>query len=136
MKESSPSLRPCHRTGNCCRGRGSVYLTPVDTLRIAEHLEASVFDFLLKYTHRTPHGPVLRVQGGYDGDGSCIFLSTDCDCSVQSVKPQQCAAYPMWERLESDAVAFEHARSECGMIGHLSHDAFRQLYASSQVRTR
>lgn len=134
--ESPPSLRPCHRTGNCCRGRGEVFLTPVDTLRLAEHLGLSDFDFRLQYTHRTSHGPVLRVQGGHDGDGSCIFLSEDCGCSVQSVKPQQCVAYPLWGRLEADAAAFERARSECGMIDHLTHDAFRQLYASSQVRTR
>ena len=133
---TSPRLRPCQRTGSCCRGRGAVYLTPVDTVRIAAHLGCSTLDLRLQYTHATPQGPVLRIQGGFDGDGSCIFLDADCGCSIQPVKPQQCAAYPLWARLASDAVAFADAQRECGMIDHLTHAAFRQLYASSQVRNR
>lgn len=133
---TTPQIRPCHRTGNCCRGRGSCTLTPADTARIAKHLGLSAFDFRLRYTHDSPRGPVLKIRGGYSGDGSCIFLTEDSACAVQPVKPQQCTDYPLWERLAEDAEAFERARSECGMLRHLSHPEFQRIYAASQVRTR
>jgi Fe-S-cluster containining protein len=132
----SSHIRPCHRTGNCCRGRGVCTLTPEDTDRIAAHLGLSVLDFRLRYTHDSPRGPVLRIRGGSDGDGSCIFLGEDAACAVQAVKPRQCVEYPLWEHLYADADAFARARSECGMIGHLSHAEFRRIYAASQSRTR
>ncbi len=131
-----PQLHACHRTGNCCRGRGSCTLTPADTDRIAAHLELSVFDFRLRYTHASPRGPVLKIRGGYRGDGSCVFLTEEGACEIQPVKPQQCTDYPLWERLAEDSEAFEHARSECGMLRHLSHAEFQQIYAASQDRTR
>ena len=134
--EQPPHIRPCHRTGNCCRGRGSCTLTPDDVTAIAGHLGLSVFDFRLRYTHDSPRGPVLKIRGGYAGDGSCIFLTDDAACAVQPVKPRQCREYPLWSQLVADPAAFEQARRECGMIGHLSHEQFCAIYAVSQARMR
>lgn len=128
-------IRPCSRSGNCCRGRGDCYLTPADTARIADHLDLSVFDFRLSYTHTTRLGTILKVRDGYRGDGSCIFLESDQSCAIQPVKPTQCTDYPLWERFYRDAAAFERARSECAMIGHLSHRAFQRIYALSRSPT-
>ena len=89
-----PIFYECQRCTACCRWPGQVRLTKEEISRLAAFKGLSEAEFIQQFTR-------LRwVRGGLTlqekPDGGCVFLEGD-DCSVQSVKPQQCRDFPnLW----------------------------------------
>jgi hypothetical protein len=81
----------CQRCANCCRWPGEVVLTEGDTVRIAEFLGLSPYEFVQRHTalRRNRQGLTLLARE----DGSCEFLD-GIDCRIQAVKPEQCRGFP------------------------------------------
>ena len=84
----------CQRCGNCCRWPGEVPVSAAEISRIAAFLDLSDEAFIERYTdvRLTRTGLTLVSKP----DHECIFLD-GIDCSIQPVKPDQCAGFPnLW----------------------------------------
>jgi Fe-S-cluster containining protein len=81
----------CVRWTECCRWPGQVRLTDSEISALANFLSLSEFDFIQRHTklRADRRGLALQEKPG----GECIFLEGR-DCTVQSVKPQQCRDFP------------------------------------------
>ncbi len=108
-----PIFLECQRCTACCRWHGQVRLTDGEISRLAAFKGLSEFDFIQQFTWlRTDrHGLSLSEKP----DGECIFLEGE-DCSVQSVKPQQCREFPnLWN--------FPGSEKSCHAIPRMLNDA-------------
>ena len=84
----------CQRCTACCRWPGQVLLGDAEITRLAAFLGLSEHDFIQQNTRLRQDRRGLALQE--QPDGACIFLHGN-DCSVQSVKPQQCRDFPnLW----------------------------------------
>jgi len=90
-----PIFHDCQRCTACCRWPGQVRLTGEEITRLARFNELSEHDFIQRFTRlaHDRHGLALQEKPS----GACVFLIGN-DCSVQSVKPQQCRDFPnLWK---------------------------------------
>ena len=81
----------CERCTNCCRWPGFVNVDPAEIAQLSRFLEISEHDFIQRFTRLRPNRDGLALTD--KSNGECIFLEGR-DCSVQSVKPRQCVAFP------------------------------------------
>jgi Fe-S-cluster containining protein len=89
-----PVFYECQRCTACCRWPGQVRLTGEEITRLAAFKGMSEPDFIQQFTRLRWDRGGLALQE--KPDGGCMFLVGD-DCSVQSVKPQQCRDFPnLW----------------------------------------
>lgn len=82
----------CKCCGSCCRWEGVVRYKPEEGAAIADFLGIPEEEFIQRYT-RLAHdrrGLIFAEKA----DGACIFLTEDNLCSINPVKPHQCAAFP------------------------------------------
>ncbi|MEM8884178.1 MAG: YkgJ family cysteine cluster protein [Planctomycetota bacterium] len=104
----------CTQCGNCCTGTpGYVWLSPKEQKEIAAALDLPVEEFLRTKT-RLVHGMVSLIEMP---NGDCALLTEDRRCSIQSVKPRQCLAFPFWPRLLASKQEWERAAMRCPGIG-------------------
>jgi hypothetical protein len=89
-----PIFYECQRCTACCRWPGQVRLTNAEITRLAAFKGLSEPDFIQQFTRLRWDSGGLALQE--KSDGGCVFLDGD-DCSVQTVKPQQCRDFPnLW----------------------------------------
>lgn len=81
----------CQRCGNCCRWQGEVPVTDEEVKNIAEFLGMPLYDFVAHYTDLRVNRAGLTLIDKPNGE--CIFLD-GIDCTIQPVKPSQCAGFP------------------------------------------
>ena len=89
-----PIFYECQRCTACCRWPGEVRLSDGEIARMAQFRGMTEVAFIQEFTRLTVdrHGLSLVEKP----NGECIFLDGN-DCSVQSVKPQQCRDFPnLW----------------------------------------
>lgn len=96
----------------CCDKKGFVYITEPDLLRIAAFLGLSPSEFESRYVYRTRR--TLRLRS--PRRGNCLFLAPN-GCSIHSVKPEQCRAYPFWPEILSSRQRWSAESSACPGIG-------------------
>ncbi len=82
----------CIRCGACCDRPGYVHVTAAEIECIADYLGLTPSEFTRHYTRLTANrrGLSLIDRTG----GGCAFLNADRQCSIQAVKPRQCADFP------------------------------------------
>ncbi|MCH1409409.1 MAG: YkgJ family cysteine cluster protein [Verrucomicrobiales bacterium] len=84
----------CQRCGNCCRWHGEVPVTDSEIARIADFLGMELYDFIAKYTDLRANRAGLTLIDKPEGPANeCVFLD-GIDCTIQEVKPSQCAGFP------------------------------------------
>jgi len=89
-----PIFHECQRCTACCRWPGEVRLDDGEIARVAAFKDMSEVEFIQRFTRLTKDRRGLSLQE--KSNGECIFLDGH-DCSVQSVKPQQCRDFPnLW----------------------------------------
>tara|TARA_R110002096_G_scaffold33146_26_gene95940 strand:+ start:1756 stop:2091 length:336 start_codon:yes stop_codon:yes gene_type:complete len=81
----------CQRCTNCCQWPGEVPLSEREVQSIAEHLNVPLYDFVEEYTKLRLNRRGLTLKEKPNGE--CVFLD-GIDCSIQKVKPDQCAGFP------------------------------------------
>ncbi|MBQ7652677.1 MAG: glycosyltransferase [Victivallales bacterium] len=119
----------CACCGNCCRWGGYVYAKEEDFPPIAKFLGITVEEFIDKYTSLAPDRSGLVFSD--KEDGSCVFQDSNNLCTINPVKPMQCATFPQdwkvppevadqchghWEEYES-----QPKNTEVAMIHVLGH---------------
>lgn len=88
----------CLRCGSCCKVSGYVRISEKENDAIASYLGMDVREFNEKFTRFTSDRPGLSLIE--KDDGSCIFLSDDLSCRINSVKPAQCSKFPFTWRFK------------------------------------
>jgi Fe-S-cluster containining protein len=100
-------------------------VTEAEITRLAALKGITEHDFIQQFMRLRPdrRGLVLQEKS----DGSCVFLDGN-DCSVQSVKPQQCRDFPnLWN--------FPGFEKVCHAIPRLvSEEEYRRLVAKATGR--
>jgi Fe-S-cluster containining protein len=88
--------------GKCCdQPGGVVFLTKSDVNRMANFHDLSFDEFITQHCTRSMNGRVILKSN--EKSGVCIFLNETKQCSIYSVRPQQCKAFPWWaENLRSE----------------------------------
>ncbi len=95
-----PVFYDCQRCTACCRWPGQVRLTGEEITRLAAFNGLSEPDFIQRFTRLTQDRRGLALQE--KPSGACVFLVGN-DCSVQSVKPQQCRDFPnLWRHPDAE----------------------------------
>ena len=98
--------------GRCCDEPGViVYLSRNDVVRLAQHANLTVPEYLKKDCTTTLDGRyVLRSN---QSDGICIYLDENKQCTIYEVRPQQCKAFPWWaENLRSQR-SWKQVKASC-----------------------
>ncbi len=98
--------------GRCCDEPGGiVYLSPRDAERISQSHEMSVEDWLERDCRQTLDGRYVLKSRSVDD--VCIYLDDNKQCSIYSVRPQQCAAFPWWSENLATERAWKKVKEEC-----------------------
>ncbi|MFO1514538.1 MAG: YkgJ family cysteine cluster protein [Verrucomicrobiota bacterium] len=121
-----PVFHDCQRCTACCRWPGQVRLTEEEITRLAVFNQLSEPDFIQRFTRLTHDRRGLALQE--KPSGSCVFLVGN-DCSVQSVKPQQCRDFPnLWRHPDADKLCRAIPRE-------VSEDEYVRLVSAVTQRT-
>lgn len=102
----------CTLCGACCRRPGIVVLDDDEVHAIAEHQQRAPEE-LIETCNLELHQDEwwMRITGR-----ACPFLIDD-RCSIQPVKPRQCATYPFWPEIVPDDAAWRAEAEHCPGIG-------------------
>lgn len=99
----------CQRCTNCCRWPGFVRVGEDEIAAIADFLGVAEHDFIQRFTRLRPQRDGLALIEKENHE--CIFLEGR-DCTIQRVKPRQCAGFPnTWN--------FPGWREVCEAVPHL-----------------
>lgn len=102
----------CTLCGACCRRPGIVVIDADELVTIAGYRDQTAGELAAELRlEQRPTGWWMRLRGE-----PCPFL-VDERCSIQSVKPRQCATYPFWPEIVGDNLAWEAERAHCPGIG-------------------
>jgi Fe-S-cluster containining protein len=89
-----PIFYECQRCTACCRWPGEVGFVDGEIARLAAFKGMTEHEFIQQFTRLRQDRSGLALQEKPNGE--CVFLDGN-DCSVQSVKPQQCKDFPnLW----------------------------------------
>lgn len=109
----------CQQCGDCCAGRGGIFVRPGEVTALAAFLEIDEEKFRESYLESSSLGARLAIA-----DGVCVFLK-DNRCRVHPVKPFICRQWPYLPALLVDAEEFEAAKGACpGLDPEGSHEDF------------
>jgi Fe-S-cluster containining protein len=115
-----PMVFQCQQCGDCCVGRGGIFVRPDEVDAMAALLALPVAEFSRRFVEASPMGPRLTVA-----DGVCIFLMAGSRCRVHSVKPFICRQWPFLPALLMYPDELEHAKGACpGLNPACTHKDF------------
>jgi len=110
----------CRQCGDCCAGRGGIFVKPQEVEDMAALLEMPVEEFCRRFVEASPLGPRLTVA-----DGVCVFLMEGKYCRVHPVKPAICRQWPFLPALLAHPDELEHAKTACpGINPACTHEEF------------
>jgi Fe-S-cluster containining protein len=109
----------CQQCGDCCAGRGGIFVRPEEVAAMAAFLKMDEEEFRSRYLESSSMGTRLGIS-----DGFCVFME-DHRCRVHPVKPFICRQWPFLPALLVDAEEFEAAKGACpGINPECSHEDF------------
>jgi len=97
----------CTKCGDCCRWEGYIFLVPDDIKRLADYHGMSFDEYKKRYTEF--HGSSIVLKNKENSSNECVYLK-DNKCSINTIKPKQCADYPT--KFELRCPGFKHNRRE------------------------
>ena len=111
----------CRQCGDCCAGRGGIFVKPQEVEEMAALLGMGVEEFCRLYVEASAMGPRLAIAN----NGFCVFLMEGNLCRVHPMKPFICRQWPFLPALLVDAEELEHAKTVCpGINPACSHEDF------------
>jgi len=109
----------CRQCGDCCQGRGGIFVRPEEVEEMAALLKMSPEEFYARFVEVSSQGPHLTTVNGF-----CVFLE-DNHCRVHPVKPFICRQWPFLPALLVDPEELEGAKGACpGIDPGCSHEDF------------
>jgi hypothetical protein len=111
----------CRQCGDCCSGRGGIFVKPFEVEEMAALLSLPVEEFSRLYVEASAMGPRLVIAD----NGFCVFMMEGSLCRVHPVKPFICRQWPFLPILLVDPDELEHAKTACpGINPACSHADF------------
>jgi Fe-S-cluster containining protein len=111
----------CRQCGDCCAGRGGIFVRPDEVEAMAALLALPVAEFCRRFMEASAQGPRLAVAA----NGFCVFLMEGNLCRVHPVKPFICRQWPFLPALLVDPDELEHAKGACpGLNPDCAHGDF------------
>jgi Fe-S-cluster containining protein len=104
-----PPVFVCRQCGDCCSGRGGIYVRPDEVAAMAALVELSVEEFCRRYVEASALGPRLTVAA----NGFCVFQVNGNLCRVHPVKPFICRQWPFLPAMLVDPDELENAKTAC-----------------------
>ncbi len=121
LNASRPPAFHCQQCGDCCSGRGGIFVKPDEVEAMAALLNLAVDEFCRLYVEASAMGPRLSIAD----NGFCVFLMEGNLCRVHPVKPFICRQWPFLPILLLDADELEHAKTACpGINPACTHEDF------------
>jgi len=118
---SASQVFQCRQCGDCCCGRGGIFVKTREVEDMAALLSLSVEDFYRNFVEASDMGPRLTVAD----NGLCVFLMEGNLCRVHPVKPFICRQWPFLPALLVSADELEHAKTACpGINPACTHEDF------------
>ena len=119
-RDRQAAVFQCQQCGDCCAGRGGIFVKPGEVEAMAALLEIPVAEFRRRYVEASAMGPRLTVA-----DGACVFLMAGNYCRVHPVKPLICRQWPFLAALLAHPDELEHAKTACpGINPACTHEDF------------
>jgi Fe-S-cluster containining protein len=119
-QDQQPSVFQCRQCGDCCAGRGGIFVKPDEVEAMAALLALPVAEFCHRFVEVSSMGPRLTVA-----DGVCVFLMAGSLCRVHPVKPFICRQWPFLPALLVDPDELENAKTACpGLNPACTHEDF------------
>ena len=110
----------CRQCGDCCSGRGGIFVRPDEVEAMSALLALPVAEFCRRFVEASALGPRLTVA-----EGVCVFLMEGKYCRVHPVKPFICRQWPFLAALLFDPDELEYAKGACpGLNPACSHGDF------------
>jgi hypothetical protein len=104
-----PRVFHCRQCGDCCSGRGGIYVRPDEVEAMAGLVELSVEEFCRRFVEASALGPRLTVAA----NGFCVFQLEGNLCRVHAVKPFICRQWPFLPAMLVDPDELENAKTAC-----------------------
>ena len=92
----------CTGCGRCCLNDGEVWMDGAEFSDVADFMNVSLSDLMNEYTETVSGGwaKMNSYVSPVTNEEKCIFLAEDDkQCTIYSVRPNQCRTYPWWPRL-------------------------------------
>lgn len=86
----------CNNCGDCCRGRGDIFLTPLNVFQISQFLGISQQTLINRYCKRIGKLEVCLTSKGEENE--CIFLKNNGNktaCDIYPIRPMACYLFPL-----------------------------------------
>ncbi|MBN2062294.1 MAG: YkgJ family cysteine cluster protein [Deltaproteobacteria bacterium] len=99
----------CKLCGNCCHGKGGIYVSEGEIESIASFMKMDKESFASKFLYKN-HGRIYIASGK---DGYCVFFDIDRKCLIHPVKPEICRIWPFFPANLKDRQSWEIARIAC-----------------------
>ena len=103
------SVFQCQQCGDCCSGRGGIYVRPDEVEAMAALVELSVKEFVRRFVEASALGPRLTMAD----NGFCVFQVEGNRCRVHPVKPFICRQWPFLPAMLVDPDELENAKTAC-----------------------
>ena len=101
--QDSADLRfKCTGCGRCCLNDGEVWMDGGEFNEVADFMNISLATLMDDYTDMISGGwaKMKNYVSPITNQDKCIFLAEDNkECTIYSVRPNQCRTYPWWPRL-------------------------------------
>ena len=108
-QDSRTPVFQCQQCGDCCSGRGGIFVKPDEVEAMAALLNLAVEEFCRRFVEASALGPRLTIAD----NGFCVFLMEGNLCRVHPVKPFICRQWPFLPVLLVDADELEQAKTAC-----------------------
>jgi len=116
-----PQVFHCRQCGDCCSGRGGIFVRPDEVEAMAALLGLPVEEFYRCFVEASDLGPRLTVAA----NGFCVFLMDGNRCRVHPVKPFICRQWPFLPAILVDPDELENAKTACpGIDPACNHEDF------------
>ncbi len=117
----SEKIFECKMCGECCKGKGGIYLESFEIERISKYLSVSTESFIIDYCEEVNGKKRLKISE----KGCCVFFDEVQKCKVHSVKPEICKLWPFFKANVEDETSFYIAKLSCpGINKSCTHREF------------
>ena len=121
----------CQRCGECCRGKGGVWLSLSEVPLASRFLGLEEPEFQERFLARRPSRGGEEIFEVVTSGGRCALYRDGC--LIHPVKPKACREWPFFPRVLSGREGFLEAASHCPGLGAISYE---DLLAFRKLRTR
>ncbi|MBU2547315.1 MAG: YkgJ family cysteine cluster protein [Proteobacteria bacterium] len=116
----------CRCCGECCHGKGGIYIHPRDAAGPARLLGLTVEAFIDEYTE--PQYGLLSLKT--DPEGYCLMLERRRGtCRIHEDKPRMCRDWPFFHGPLNDRDVYEEAKAACpGLVPEATWEEFVEYH--------